>query len=104
MTTLSAFDAAAILIVLAATLGYFNVRYFKLPSSVGLTVMGAVSSLLVIALDAALPGIGLSVRVTRFLEDLDFHTTLMNGMLSFLLFAGAYMWTGRKCDVAAGRS
>jgi CPA1 family monovalent cation:H+ antiporter len=89
MTTLSAFDAAAILIVLAAALGYFNVRYFKLPSSVGLTVIGAVSSLLVIALDAALPGIGLSVRVTRFLEDLDFHTTLMNGMLSFLLFAGA---------------
>jgi CPA1 family monovalent cation:H+ antiporter len=89
MTSLSAFDAAAILIVLAAALGYFNVRYFKLPSSVGLTVMGAISSLLVIGIDSALPGIGLSVRVTRFLEDLDFHTTLMDGMLSFLLFAGA---------------
>lgn len=89
MTTLSAFDAAAILIVLAAALGYFNVRYFKLPASVGMTAMGAVASLLVLGIDAALPHAGLSVRVTHFLEDLDFHATLMDGMLSFLLFAGA---------------
>lgn len=89
MTTLSAFDAAAILIVLAAALGYFNVRYFKLPASVGMTAMGAVASLLVLGIDAALPQAGLSVRVTHFLEDLDFHATLMDGMLSFLLFAGA---------------
>jgi CPA1 family monovalent cation:H+ antiporter len=104
MTSLSAFDAAAILIVLAAALGYFNVRYFKLPSSVGLTVMGAISSLLVIGIDSALPGIGLSVRVTRFLEDLDFHTTLMDGMLSFLLFAGALHVDWSEMRRAAGRS
>ena len=89
MTTLSAFDAAAILIVLAAALGYFNVRYFKLPASVGMTAMGAVASLLVLGIDAALPHAGLSVRFTHFIEDLDFHATLMDGMLSFLLFAGA---------------
>ena len=48
---LSAFDAASILIVLAAALGYLNQRFFKLPPSVGLTVMGAVASLLVVAVD-----------------------------------------------------
>lgn len=87
--SLSPFDAAAILILLAATLGYFNHRLFKLPSSIGLTIMGAVASLLVILVDLAMPGGGLSSLVNGFLTGLDFHTTLMDGMLSFLLFAGA---------------
>ena len=33
-------DAAAILIVLAAVLGYLNHRFLRLPQSVGLTVIG----------------------------------------------------------------
>ncbi len=89
MTHLSAFDAAAVLIVLAAVLGYINQRTLKLPASVGLTMMGAIASLLVIAVDHVLPGGNLAQGVVNFLDHIDFHTTLMNGMLSFLLFAGA---------------
>ncbi len=88
-STLSAFDAAAILIVLAAALGYLNHRVFKLPATIGLTLMGAVASLIVIVIDQIVPGSSLAPMVERFLDDLDFHTTLMDGMLSFLLFAGA---------------
>jgi CPA1 family monovalent cation:H+ antiporter len=87
--SLTPFDAAAILIVLAAALGYLNHRLFGLPSSVGLTIMGALASLLVVAIDQVLPGSDLSERVVSFLAGIDFHTTLMDGMLSFLLFAGA---------------
>ena len=83
------FDAAAILIVLAAVLGFINVRFLRLPQSIGLTVMGAVASLLVIGVDRLLPGGNLSRDVTHFLDGIDFHRTLMDGMLSFLLFAGA---------------
>ena len=86
---LSAFDAAAVLIVLAAVLGYVNHRFLKLPASIGLTMMGAVASLGVIAVDHLMPGGNLSLAVANFLDHVDFHTTLMNGMLSFLLFAGA---------------
>ncbi len=86
---LTPFDAAAILIVLAALLGYLNHRFLKLPPSVGLTIMGAVSSLIVIGLDRILPGSTMGNDVARFLAGIDFHTTLMDGMLSFLLFAGA---------------
>lgn len=95
---LSPFDAAAVLIVLAAVLGYINHRTFKLPASVGLTFMGAVASLLVVAADRLVPDLGLSPLVTGFLSRIDFHTTLMNGMLSFLLFAGALHinWTDMK--------
>lgn len=89
MPSLTAFDAASILIVLAAALGYLNHRVFRLPASVGLTVMGAVASLLVIGIDRLLPGAGFSEMMVRFVDSLDFHTTLMDGMLSFLLFAGA---------------
>jgi CPA1 family monovalent cation:H+ antiporter len=98
MHNLSAFNAASILIVLAAGLGYLNHRVFHLPSSVGLTVMGAVASLLVIGADRIVPGVGLSPLVVGFLASLDFHTTLMDGMLSFLLFAGALHvnWTHMK--------
>jgi len=87
--TLSPFDAAAILIVLAAALGYLNHRLLGLPSSVGLTIMGAIASLLVVGIDHILPGGDLSGHVVSFLAGIDFHATLMDGMLSFLLFAGA---------------
>ena len=87
--TLSSFDAAAILIVLAAALGYVNFRFLGLPSSIGLTVMGAIASLVVVAIDRLLPGADFAHDIVRFIAGIDFHTTLMDGMLSFLLFAGA---------------
>jgi CPA1 family monovalent cation:H+ antiporter len=86
---ISVFDEAAILIVLAAVLGYLNHRVFRLPASIGLTVMGAVASLLVVAADRLFPEAQLSTTLTRFLQSIDFETALMDGMLSFLLFAGA---------------
>ena len=86
---LTPFDAAAILIVLAAALGYLNFRFLRLPSSIGLTIMGAVASLIVVGADRLVPGFGLGHDVVAFIAGIDFHATLMEGMLSFLLFAGA---------------
>lgn len=87
--SLSPFDAAAVLVVLVATFGYFNHRYFGLPTSVAMTGMGAVASLLIIAIDYLLPAAGLSEAAAQFLSGINFHTMLLDGMLSFLLFAGA---------------
>jgi monovalent cation:H+ antiporter, CPA1 family len=86
---LTPFDAAAILIVLAAGLGYVNHRFIRLPSTIGLTIMGAVASLVVVGLDRVLPASQVGEQIVAFLAGIDFHTTLMDGMLSFLLFAGA---------------
>ncbi|MFY8195181.1 MAG: cation:proton antiporter, partial [Novosphingobium sp.] len=77
------------LIVVAAVLGYVNFRFLRLPSSIGLTVMGALASLLVVALDEILPLSSVSRDLVGFIAGIDFHATLMDGMLSFLLFAGA---------------
>lgn len=86
---LTPFNAAAVLIVVAAVLGYVNFRFLRLPSSIGLTVMGALASLLVVALDEILPSSSVSRNLAGFIARIDFHATLMDGMLSFLLFAGA---------------
>ncbi|MFQ5468004.1 MAG: cation:proton antiporter, partial [Kiloniellaceae bacterium] len=85
----SPFDAAAILVALAAAFGYLNYRFLRFPQAIGLTVMGAVASLAVVAADALVPGFAPGQAVRAFLRGIDFETTLMEGMLSFLLFAGA---------------
>lgn len=83
------FDVAAALILCAAVFGWFNHRFFGLPQTTGLTVMGALASVVVVAADRFL-GVGVGSHAVRdFIEQIDFRSALMDGMLSFLLFAGA---------------
>jgi len=82
-------DAAAVLVTLAALFGYLNHRFLRLPHTIGLTIMGALASLAVVAADALLPGFAPGPVLRDFLRSVDFRTALMDGMLSFLLFAGA---------------
>lgn len=87
--SLSPFDAAAVLVVLVATFGFFNHRFVGLPPSVAMTGMGAIASLLIAAVDYVMPAAGLSETAAGFLSGINFHVVLLDGMLSFLLFAGA---------------
>jgi CPA1 family monovalent cation:H+ antiporter len=103
---LDLFDVAAILIVAAAALGYFNYRVLRLPHTIGLTVTGAIASLGLVAVEALYPSLGLGGAVRRLLTELEFQDVLMEGMLSFLLFAGALhvdidLLLKRKWTVAA---
>ena len=86
---LSPFDLAAMLVVAAALLGWFNHHFIKLPHVIGLTVMGAVAAVGLLLANAFIPAVTLDDTVARLLEDLNFTDTLLQGMLSFLLFAGA---------------
>ena len=63
--------------------------------------MGALASLAVIGIDRIVPGSNLASTAAGFVDGFDFHATLMDGMLSFLLFAGALHvnWT----DMQRGR-
>lgn len=85
----SPFDIAAILITLAAALSWINHKVLRLPSSVGLALMGALASVITLFVDWLFPQVRLAQTARTFLEGIDFRTTLMDGMLSFLLFAGA---------------
>ena len=88
-SALSAFELAAILVVASALLGWLNHHFIKLPHVIGLTVMGALAAIALTAVDAVVPGITLDDWVTETLQQLNFTETLLQGMLSFLLFAGA---------------
>jgi CPA1 family monovalent cation:H+ antiporter len=81
------FAVASLLIVIAALFGYINVRFLKLPLTIGLMVI-------TIAFTFVLLGIGLFddsllEQEKAFITQIDFESVLLDVMLSFLLFAGA---------------
>ena len=89
MTVASIFNLAAIVVTLAAVFGYVNHRWLRLPQSIGLVLIALVASFGALALDALFPTLDLRATVRETLLQVEFHDTLMKGMLSFLLFAGA---------------
>ena len=85
----SPFDLFALLLVLAAIFGYLNHRIFHLPLTVGLLLMALLSTMALIAADAAAPHLELKLAIRGLLAGVNFPVALLNGFLSFLLFAGA---------------
>jgi monovalent cation:H+ antiporter, CPA1 family len=86
---MSLFDASALLITLSAFFGWINRRFLHLPRSMGLLLMGLAASLLLIAIGNFLPDLPFYGQFTTTLQQIDFTDVVMNGMLAFLLFAGA---------------
>ena len=79
----------ATLLGLAAIIGYINHRFLHLPRTIGLVLIAMVASLIALGIDALIPGWGVGPGFRAVLVDIDFSDTLMQGMLGFLLFAGA---------------
>jgi CPA1 family monovalent cation:H+ antiporter len=86
---MSIFDIASALVLLAALFGYLNLKFLKLPPTIGLMVIALVSSLAVILLDHITPSYHMRAAVSEFIGRIDLNEALMKGMLAFLLFAGA---------------
>ena len=86
---ISIFDLAAMLLTLSALFGWLNRRFLRMPHTIGLLVMGLAASLSLVGLDLAFPAQHLYEDLTKVLRQVDFTDVVMNGMLAFLLFAGA---------------
>ena len=82
-------ELPAIILTCVSIFGFINHRYLKLPITVGLVLIALVSALIVLGIDSIAPALGVSETVQNWLDEIDFNRTLMHGMLSFLLFAGA---------------
>ena len=82
------FEIASILMVLTALFSYINYRLLKMPATIGVMFIALIVSLGIVALSWTGMDIG-QARVSEILEAIDFNQTLLHGMLSFLLFAGA---------------
>ena len=86
---LSLFEIAAMMLSLSALFGWINHAFLKLPHTIGLLVMALVASLVLLGLEIVFPALGLTDTFQSAIGQIDFNATVMNGMLAFLLFAGA---------------
>nr|WP_249811945.1 sodium:proton antiporter [Bradyrhizobium sp. 2] len=77
------------LLTLSALFGWLNYRFIPLPHTIGLLVMSVVTSVAMVTIDLAFPTQHLFEPLTGALLQIDFTSVVMNGMLGFLLFAGA---------------
>jgi CPA1 family monovalent cation:H+ antiporter len=84
---MTAFQVAALLITLAAIFSYVNHRWLRLPTTIGLMLISLVFSLGIVAAGTRVPEV--RAQAAAFLERAAFDQTLLQGMLGFLLFAGA---------------
>lgn len=78
---------ATVLIFLSAVFGYINVKFLKMPNTIGLmiiTIIFTLGVLLYSYVDPTLLNLEKSI-----ISSIDFKSVLLDEMLSFLLFAGA---------------
>ena len=81
-------ELAAIFVSFTALFAYLNYRFVGLPPTIGVMAIALACSLLLHGLSlAGMPG--LEERVEDVMSRVDFNRLLMDGMLSFILFAGA---------------
>jgi len=86
---LSLFEIASLLLAISAAFGWINHVYLRLPHTIGLLVMAIGSSVLLLVATYFFPTLGIIEVVQRAIGQIDFYSTVMEGMLAFLLFAGA---------------
>lgn len=78
----------SVILVIATLFAYINKIFFKLPSTIGIMVIAMIVSIVLVFFVGKVWGEPLDNLASLF-RSLDFTDILMNGMLSFLLFAGA---------------
>lgn len=78
----------SVLIVLASLFAYWNVRFLKLPGTIGIMIIA-----IVVSIGIRLVGNQYFPETTlhffELIKEFDFNEILMGAMLNFLLFAGA---------------
>src|SRR5579863_5720945 len=81
------FQTASLLITLAAFFSFVNCKYLRLPPTIGVMLMALGTSAVIIALGSVAAPI--RSEAAAIVGKIDFHETVLNGMLAFLLFAGS---------------
>lgn len=85
---MSLLTITSILLTVSALFAWINYRTLKLPTTIGIMVISLLFSLMLVIL--AQLGFDTGVdAAANLVAQIDFNTALLNGMLGFLLFAGA---------------
>src|SRR3990167_4500833 len=85
---MSVYTIASILITLAVLFGYINHHFIRLQSTIAI-MSGSLFLSLILLILQNLGVTDITMHTRHMLIRMDFHSLLLNGMLSFLLFAGA---------------
>ena len=85
LESMNIFQATALLLSLTALFSYLNARFLKLTPAVGSLLVALMLSLGLIVFGSA----GFIGNAAGFLDGLSFDELVLQGLLSFLLFAGA---------------
>ena len=83
------FELIAVLLVLTSAFAWVNHRYIRLPQSIGLLLFGLVASVLLLGLELWFTDVVLYRELTTLVRQVHFKEAVLQGMLGFLLFAGA---------------
>jgi CPA1 family monovalent cation:H+ antiporter len=83
----SLWTVVAVLLTLTALFAYVNHRLLRLPPSIGVMSVALAFSLGLLALDAL--GVPVDGPLRALVRQVHFDSTLLHGLLGFLLFAGA---------------
>jgi CPA1 family monovalent cation:H+ antiporter len=81
------FSFFSILISVSAIFAYFNHRYLRLPTAIGLMVLGLLMSIVILIINLFIPTV--EQKVEEVLREIDFSAFLLDTILCFLLFAGS---------------
>ncbi len=84
---MDSYTAVSILVALGAMLSYINLRFVRLPGTIGIVVLAAVVTIISLILRNISPTFAEALR--DITERIDFSRTLLEIMLGFLLFAAA---------------
>lgn len=86
-TPMELYYSLSVLIVLASFFAYFNVRFLKLPSTIGVMILAMAVSIFLVLFGKTFPNT--LNHISTLIHGFDFTELLMGAMLNFLLFAGA---------------
>jgi len=78
----------SLLITFSALFGYLNHKFIKLPGSIGLMLISLIMSVGISIAGSFIPSV--EKFFLEILHEFDFSTILLDFMLSFMLFAGAF--------------
>jgi CPA1 family monovalent cation:H+ antiporter len=89
VNALSQFELVAVVLILTAMFSWVNIQLAILPHTIGLLVIGLGASLVLIGAEAAVPWLANLEDLAGLVGQFNFQGTVLEGMLAFLLFAGA---------------
>lgn len=85
---MSLLSISSLLITVSALFAFVNYKTLKLPTTIGIMVISLLFSVVLVVLGKF--GLNTGVDIARdIVSQIEFDDTLLNGMLAFLLFAGA---------------